>query len=127
MYKSINSEKCGTVSTYHILSSLVGKHCEKRRKCWLPTFSPFLTMFSTLLEPDHIITDTFKLLSANASIWTSRNFHQSVQELTTRYFYFCYNIFKIIDTGVQKISEFLLVHLPLCTCPTVRQRGIIHL
>ena len=23
------------------------KHCEKRRKCWLPAFSPFLTMFST--------------------------------------------------------------------------------
>ena len=23
-----------------------GKHCEKRRKCWLPAFSPFPTMFS---------------------------------------------------------------------------------
>ena len=22
------------------------KHCEKRRKCWLPAFSPFPTMFS---------------------------------------------------------------------------------
>ena len=22
-----------------------GKHCGKRRKCWLPTFSPFPTMF----------------------------------------------------------------------------------
>ena len=22
------------------------KHCGKRRKCWLPAFSPFLTMFS---------------------------------------------------------------------------------
>ena len=22
-----------------------GKHSEKRRKCWLPAFSPFLTMF----------------------------------------------------------------------------------
>ena len=25
------------------------KHCWKRRKCWLPVFSPFPTMFSTLL------------------------------------------------------------------------------
>ena len=24
-----------------------GKHCEKRRKCLLPAFSPFPTMFST--------------------------------------------------------------------------------
>ena len=23
-----------------------GKHCGKRRKCWLPAFSPFPTMFS---------------------------------------------------------------------------------
>ena len=26
-----------------------GKHCGKRRKCWLPAFSPFLTMFSNAL------------------------------------------------------------------------------
>ena len=25
------------------------KHCEKRRKCWLPAYSPFLTMFSKVL------------------------------------------------------------------------------
>ena len=27
------------------------KHCGKRRKCWLPAFSPFPTMFSTVLFP----------------------------------------------------------------------------
>ena len=27
-----------------------GKHCGKRRKCWLPAFSPFSTMYSTLLS-----------------------------------------------------------------------------
>ena len=27
------------------------KHCGKRRKCWKPAFSPFPTMFSTLLNP----------------------------------------------------------------------------
>ena len=26
-----------------------GKHCRKRRKCWQPAFSPFHTMFSTLI------------------------------------------------------------------------------
>ena len=26
-----------------------GKHCRKRRKCWFPAFSPFPTMFSTLI------------------------------------------------------------------------------
>ena len=27
------------------------KHCGKRRKCWLPAFSPFPTMFSKALVP----------------------------------------------------------------------------
>ena len=27
----------------------VGKHCGKRRKCWLPAFSPFPTIFSKRL------------------------------------------------------------------------------
>ena len=27
------------------------KHCGKRRKCWLPAFSPFPTMFSKKLSP----------------------------------------------------------------------------
>ena len=25
---------------------MIRKHCQKRRKCWLPAFSPFPTMFS---------------------------------------------------------------------------------
>ena len=29
-----------------MLFEKVRKHCEKRRKCWLPAFSPFPTMFS---------------------------------------------------------------------------------
>ena len=29
------------------LSGMIRKHCGKRRKCWLPAFSPFPTMFST--------------------------------------------------------------------------------
>ena len=29
------------------------KHCVKRRKYWLPAFSPFPTMFLTLKQEDH--------------------------------------------------------------------------
>ena len=30
------------------------KHCRKRRKCWLPAFPPFPTMFPTLLKTKFI-------------------------------------------------------------------------
>ena len=36
------------------------------RKCWKPAFSPLLTMFSTLLEREIIISAIFTLSSANA-------------------------------------------------------------
>ena len=43
------------------------KHCGKRRKCWLPAFSPFPTMFCSLLKTNFIFfLVTFILLSANA-------------------------------------------------------------
>ena len=42
------------------------KHCGKRRKCWLPAFSPFPTLFSTLSKIEIIIYVTIILLSANA-------------------------------------------------------------
>ena len=42
------------------------KHCGRRRKCWKPAFSPFSTMFSTLLEKNFAICATSKLSSANA-------------------------------------------------------------
>ena len=42
------------------------KHYAKRRKCWLPAFSPFPTMFSTLSQTVLIIYVTFILSSANA-------------------------------------------------------------
>ena len=34
------------VTKTEILSGIVREHCGKRRKCWLPAFSPFPTMFS---------------------------------------------------------------------------------
>ena len=33
----------------------IRKHCEKRRNCWLPAFSPFPTMFS---EDLHVLCMT---------------------------------------------------------------------
>ena len=44
-------------------SSAFWKHCGKRRKCWLPAFSPFPT-FSTLSKLK--FTFTFSWLSSNA-------------------------------------------------------------
>ena len=42
------------------------KHCGKRRKCWIPAFSSFPTMFSTLSKTKIIILANFTLASANA-------------------------------------------------------------
>ena len=39
-----NENKCNLKK--EILFGMGGKHCGKRRKCWLPAFSPFPTMFS---------------------------------------------------------------------------------
>ena len=40
------------------------KLCWNRRKCWLPVFSPFLTVFSTFLENFPPFSLNVKLLSA---------------------------------------------------------------
>ena len=43
------------------------KHCGKRRKCWLPAFSPFPSMFSTIsTKTEMIILAKLNLFSANA-------------------------------------------------------------
>ena len=39
-----------------------GKHCGKRRKCWLPAFSPFPTAFSTLSKREMVILAKFNSL-----------------------------------------------------------------
>ena len=61
------SSLCGKALTlYHTISTLndpekeaFWKHCGKRRKCWLPAFSPLPTMFSTLSKTEMIILVTF--------------------------------------------------------------------
>ena len=47
------------------------KHCEKRRKCWLPAFSDFPTMFSKGFVVGLVISRDFlgkELLCINATI-----------------------------------------------------------
>ena len=58
---------CLIIKTFndHLLETF-WKHCRKRRKCWLPAFSPFPTMFSILSKTWIIILATMNLSSANA-------------------------------------------------------------
>ena len=49
----------------------------KRRKCWLPAFSPFPTMFSYLLKTEIKIYVTFILSSRNAFNWDKVKFLSS--------------------------------------------------
>ena len=39
-------DKIGVAEYFKMVQGRVEKHCGKRRKCWLPAFSPFPTMFS---------------------------------------------------------------------------------
>ena len=43
--KALADEKINNLIT-KILCEMDRKHCGKKRKCWLPAFSPFPTMFS---------------------------------------------------------------------------------
>ena len=51
-----------------------GKHCEKRRNCYLQAISPFLTMFSTLYGTYFPFQMHFKMSSAFVSNSTSPKF-----------------------------------------------------
>ena len=79
VFKKLVSQGCQKVSCgigltlYHKIPTFndleekaFWKHCGKRRKCWLPAFSSFPTMFSILYRTHSAIWNTFNLLSANA-------------------------------------------------------------
>ena len=62
-----------TLTLYHTIQTFkdpyekdFGKHCGKRGKRWYPAFSPFPTVFSTLLKREIIILAMFKFSSADA-------------------------------------------------------------
>ena len=44
--KTLAGDRINVDSKFEICFGNDRKHCEKRRKCWLPAFSPFPTMFS---------------------------------------------------------------------------------
>ena len=62
------------------------KHCGKRRKCWLPAFSPFPTMFSTLPETNFNFSAKFNLSSANAFNMIKSKILSFGKELKLSYF-----------------------------------------
>ena len=65
----------------HLIEAL-WKHVGKRKKCSLPEFSPFSTLFSTLAKKDCTIWATLKLLSANGPfslLFTKRKNFRLVQ------------------------------------------------
>ena len=45
-FKAFADDKTNVASKQKFFIWIGRKHCGKRRKCWLPAFSPFLTMFS---------------------------------------------------------------------------------
>ena len=45
-FKAFADNKIITTQKFEICIWKSRKHCGKRRKCWLPAFSPFPTMFS---------------------------------------------------------------------------------
>ena len=65
--------KCQSLTLYHTIPTFndptegaFRNHCGKRRKCWLPAFSPFPTVFSTLCKREIANLDMFNSLPANA-------------------------------------------------------------
>ena len=92
-----------------------GKHCEKRRKCWKPAFSPFLTMFSTLSKC--IGWATMKLLLALFNplpnnpwfLWPWDRCHlktlwEKEKVLVTSIFSFSHNVFYPAGNKFQFLS-----------------------
>ena len=46
--KAFADDKINVTEKVKFVLESIKKHCEKRRKCWLPAFSPFSTMFSNV-------------------------------------------------------------------------------
>ena len=60
-----NEKMLGTIITMIIsVFDMVENIVEKGRKCWLPAFSPFSTMFSNVSKTEIIIVGTLNLSSA---------------------------------------------------------------
>ena len=78
----------------------------KRRKCWLPAFSPF-SLFSSQSNKDIVIPATFKLFSANAFKWTSQKFLSFGKELTELFLGKLENVGKMRNCRRPQLSPFL--------------------
>ena len=79
-----------------------GKHYGKSRKCWLPAFSPFPTMFSIQSKTETIILATLNLLSAMYQ-QTFNTIAAKLKQLTTQnYQQF---VHKLIHWHTEKWTE----------------------
>ena len=78
-----------TITTFNAtVQDAFWKHCGKRRKCWLPAFSPFPTMFSTVPKT---------------------NFNFSVRIILSSAYAFNLDQSKILSFGKKLGSQCLLV------------------
>ena len=77
----LSVSKCLVIPNFNDLEKeAFWKHCGKRRKCWLPAFSPFPIKFSTLPK-------------ANLSFWSHLSFHLQMHWIWTspKFYYLVYS------------------------------------
>ena len=60
--RTVSDDKINVVEKIEICFEKGRKHCGKRRKCWLPAFSPFSTMiskgfFHRIVKSSHCLVD----------------------------------------------------------------------
>ena len=79
---------CPILTLYHTIPTFndpaktaCRKHCGKRRKCWIPAFSPFPAMFSTHPQKNFCFESHLFCHMQMLLIWTSLKFCCLVKEL----------------------------------------------
>ena len=84
------------------------KNFWKRRKCWLPAFSPLPTVFSTISKTKIIISNTLILLSANTSNLDQSKILSFGKKLTLSSMYTHFNTLKknkLLEKLLENIVE----------------------
>ena len=76
------------------------KHYRKRRKCWLPAFSPFSKLFSTRSKINCTIRATMKLLSVNAFNFSQSEILLSVKAIETQKNQLCFQSTNPFDISI---------------------------
>ena len=69
--KPFAGDNLRSLKTFHLCISLGKKHCGKWRKCWLPAFSPFPTLFFNRFIPNHVVQLSLWGKGLMNTIWQS--------------------------------------------------------